>query len=380
MISLSVSALIWVILLCFWGGFWRANQRLEGWVKDEPERPVNPYPQVGIIIPARNEAEGITQSLRSLVNQDYAGGYSILVIDDHSTDDTATQAQAFDGVTVISAQPLPPGWTGKLWAMEQGVNFYQSQSSLPDYYLFTDADIEHSPEHLSQLVRKAQGEDLELVSVMVKLHCESVWEHLLIPAFVFFFQKLYPFAWVNNPRKSTAAAAGGCILITPEALNRIGGLQSLRDALIDDCTLAQAVKSTGSGRIWLGLSETTYSLRAYSSLKPIWDMVARTAFTQLNYSPGLLLGTILGMGLVYLLPVVGWVWGLGAGVPILTAIAGLTWGLMAIAYAPTAKLYHQFPLTGLALPAIASFYMLMTLDSALRHWQGRGGSWKGRVY
>ncbi|WP_318719218.1 glycosyltransferase [Roseofilum sp. SBFL] len=379
MISLGVSGIIWVILLCFWGNFWWANQQLEASVNAEDEPQVS-YPKVGAIVPARNESEVISRSVRSLVDQDYPSPYSILVIDDQSTDDTRIQAQSFDGVTVISSESLPSGWTGKLWAMEQGVKYYQCQSSPPDYYLFTDADIEHSPEHLSQLVHKAQQEDLELVSVMVKLHCESVWEHLLIPAFVFFFQKLYPFPWVNNPRKSTAAAAGGCILITPDALTRIGGLERLRDALIDDCTLAQAVKSTGSGRIWLGLSETTYSLRSYSTLQPIWDMVARTAFTQLNYSPGLLLGTLLGMVLVYILPVVGCVWGLVTGVPILTAIGGGTWALMAIAYTPTAKLYRQFPLAGFALPLIASLYTLMTLDSALRHWQGRGGAWKGRVY
>ena len=336
------------------------------------------YPKVCVIIPARNEAEVLPRTLRSLVEQDYPGTATILLIDDNSTDDTNAIAQSFADVTVIPGEPLPPGWTGKLWAMEQGVRYSQMQQ--PDYYLFTDADIQHPASNIMQLVQKAEAEDLELVSLMVKLNCTSLWEELLVPAFIFFFQKLYPFPWVNNPQKTMAAAAGGCILICHEALTRIGGLDRLRHALIDDCTLAEAVKSTGNGRIWLGLSQSTISLRSYTTLQPIWDMVARTAFTQLNYSPLLLLGTLLGMTLVYLMAPLSIAWGSLRGEPAIAIVGVLTWGLMAIAYAPTLKLYGQPIWKGLGLPAIATLYSLMTLDSARRHWQGKGGQWKGRSY
>ncbi len=373
----TLSTLIWVFLLTCWGQFWLANQRIENGGSSADFREEN-YPVVRVIIPARNEEEVLERALRSLVVQDYPGSYHLVVIDDHSSDRTATIAHSFPPVTVISAQPLPPGWTGKLWAMEQGVKY--NSLPRPDYYLFTDADIAHPPHQLTQLVQKAQQEHLELVSLMVKLHCVSGWEKLLIPAFVFFFQKLYPFAWVNHPQKATAAAAGGCILIHQAALTRIGGLESLREALIDDCTLAQAVKSTGSGRLWLGLTESTVSLRSYESLKPIWEMVARTAFTQLNYSPGLLLGTLVGMGVVYVIPPVAWGWGMVQGMTGVALLGGMGWIMMAIAYLPTARLYGQSPLTGFQLPLIAILYTLMTLDSAWHHWQGKGGNWKGRVY
>jgi hopene-associated glycosyltransferase HpnB len=234
---------------------------------------------------------------------------------------------------------------------------------------------------------KAQQDNLDLVSLMVLLRCQEFWERFLIPAFVFFFQKLYPFRWVNDPTNPTAAAAGGCILIRREALNRIGGIQVVRQALIDDCALARAVKSSDrtenseiGGAIWLGLTSSTRSLRPYPSLETIWEMVARTAYTQLNYSPLLLVGTLIGMTLVYQVPPLAAIWGGWTG-NWWIAIAGLSgWLLMALAYLPTVRFYNCSPWFAFSLPAIAFLYTLMTLDSALRHWQGRGGAWKGRVY
>ncbi|QMS87160.1 glycosyltransferase [Nostoc edaphicum CCNP1411] len=394
-----LSLTIWLGLLCFWGQFWRTDQQLE-----VTETQLQSLPVVCAVVPARNEAELIPTSLRSLLLQDYPGSFNVFLVDDRSTDRTANFAEGVahavgkpQQLHIITGESLPPGWSGKLWAVEQGI---KSASKLaPDYFLLTDADIEHDPANLRRLVAKAVQEDLDLVSVMVRLRCESFWEKLLIPAFVFFFQKLYPFRWVNNPNNPTAAAAGGSILIAREALERIGGIQVIRKALIDDCALAQAVKKSrgdkentpfpmpnapypmpNQGRIWLGLSSLTRSLRPYDSLATIWDMVARTAYTQLNYSPLLLLGTLVGMPLIYLVPpvcvILGAVWSNWA-----IALTGLFgWLLMALAYYPTIRFYKCSPWLAFSLPAIAFLYTLMTLDSALRHWQGRGGAWKGRVY
>lgn len=383
----SLSLVIWMGLLCFRGQFWRCDQLLDNGRGELPQIKGDEYPSVCAVIPARNEAEMLPMTLRSLLQQSYPGEFTIVLVDDHSTDGTAEFAQGMaeallkrDRLQVIAAAPLPSGWTGKLWAMAQGIEKAETLTRLPDYFLLTDADIEHDVNNLSRLVAKAQQDDLDLVSLMVLLRCESFWEKLLIPAFVFFFQKLYPFRWVNNPKYSTGAAAGGCILIRREALTRIGGIATLRDALIDDCTLGQAVKSTSKNGIWLGLSQRTRSKRAYDSLETIWDMVARTAFTQLNYSPWLLFGTLIAMTLVYIVPPVGAIWG-GLTGNWLIAIAGFTtWLLMAIAYLPTIRLYRCSRWLAFGLPAIAFLYTLMTIDSALRHWQGKGGAWKGRVY
>ncbi len=381
-----LSLVVWVGLLSIRGQFWRLDQRLDAQVT----KPKN-FSSVCAIIPARNEANLLPVTLRSLLQQDYPGSLTTILVDDHSDDETAAVAQRVadalgkpSQLHVLSAQSLPPGWTGKLWAIEQGIRQAQTFTPPPDYFLLTDADIEHDAGNLRQLVAKAQQEDLDLVSLMVRLRCESFWEQLLIPAFVFFFQKLYPFRWVNDPHKAIAAAAGGCILTSGEALTRIGGIQAVRQALIDDCALAHAVKSSGQpsgkGRIWLGLSNSTRSLRPYPSLATIWEMVARTAFTQLNYSAWLLLGTLMGMTLVYVVPPVSAVVGVLAG-HWLIAIAGLsTWLLMAYAYFPTIQFYRCSPLLAFCLPLIAFIYTLMTLDSAVRHWQKRGGTWKGRVY
>ncbi len=377
-----LSLVIWIFLLLFWGQFWRVNHQLEA--NKDKDIDNNILPTVCVIIPARNEADVIPVSLRSLLLQDYPGNFTIFLVDDQSSDGTANVAQqvayALDKtpqLQIVTSTSLPPGWTGKLWAMEQGL---QTASTLtPDYFLLTDADIEHDPSNLRRLVAKAEAQKLDLVSIMVRLRCQSFWEQLLIPAFVFFFQKLYPFSWVNNPKKATAAAAGGCILIHSEALNRIGGLQIIRQALIDDCSLAKAVKST-NGKIWLGLSTLTYSLRPYDSLKTIWDMVARSAYTQLNYSPFLLIGSLLGMTLVYLLPPIAIIFGLVLGNWIITLISFIGYLLMTFAYFPIIRFYKCSPVFAFSLPIIAFLYTSMTIDSALQHWQGRGGAWKGRVY
>lgn len=390
---LSLSLLIWLILILFWGQFWRCDQRLQG---DSGSKAFNSQagnaqalPTIAAVIPARNEAEVIETSIRSLLNQDYPGDLSITVVDDQSDDGTATlvmnlsqEASAQNrSLQVLAGKPLPPGWTGKLWALEQGTQQVIASQN-PDFIWLSDADIAHAPQSLSQLVHKAQAQNLGLISLMVQLRCQSFWEKLLIPAFIFFFQKLYPFPWVNDPQRSMAAAAGGCIVIQRSVLEQIGGIAALREALIDDCTLAQKVKTVRRPfvPIWLGLSEETVSLRAYESLESIWTMVARTAYTQLNYSPLLLLGTIVGMSLVYLVAPLGVLYGSITQQWGLLGLGLLLWGCMTIAYTPTVKLYRLSPLWAWTLPGIAFLYSLMTIDSARRHWIGKGGAWKGRVY
>jgi len=388
-----LSAVIWLFLLSFWGGFWRSQPILEtqSLALDDTKRPL---PSVCVVIPARNEADVLPETLRSLLAQDYAGDFNIILVDDHSTDGTATVAKETaiainqaQRLTILPAEPLPTGWSGKLWAMDQGAKAAQAQH--PDYILLTDADIWHDSTNLRRLMQLATQKQLDLASVMVRLRCESFWEKLLIPAFVFFFQKLYPFAWVNNPQNPTSGAAGGCILLRTEALAEIGGLACIREALIDDCSLAKQVKHrpwqqspkpTKYHPIWLGLSDRTISLRPYDTLDTIWNMVARTAYTQLYYSPLLLVGTLVGMSLVYLVAPLALIIGVITG-DLWLALSGLAgFLLMAIAYFPTVRFYHCNWLYSFCLPIIALFYTAMTFDSALRHWQGRGGAWKGRVY
>ncbi|BAY40882.1 family 2 glycosyl transferase [Nostoc sp. NIES-2111] len=390
-----LSLVIWLGLLTLRGQFWRSDQKLE-----VEEIQLKSLPKICAVVPARNEADVIPMSLRSLLLQDYPGDFHIFLVDDQSTDGTAAFAEGVahavdkaQQLHIVSGESLPLGWSGKLWAMEQGIR--NAKTLAPDYFFLTDADIEHDVSNLKRLVAKAVQEDLDLASVMVKLRCESFWEKFLIPAFVFFFQKLYPFRWVNNPKNKTAAAAGGCILIRASALEQIGGIQVIRQTLIDDCTLAQVVKGTGnnskfknspsspptpSRKIWLGLSSSTRSLRQYQSLQTIWDMVTRTAYTQLNYSPWLLLGTVVAMTLIYLIPPVGTIIGALMGNWEIALIGLAAWLLMSLAYFPTIRFYKLSPLLAFSLPAIAFLYTLMTIDSALRHWQGRGGAWKGRVY
>ncbi|OKH49351.1 glycosyl transferase family 2 [Calothrix sp. HK-06] len=379
LVATFLPVLIWIGLLIFRGAFWQVSEVIEDMSIGDC------HPTVCAVIPARNEADLLGKTLKSILCQDYSSTFNIVLVDDNSSDGTASVAlktaenlNKIQQLHIINALPLAPGWSGKLWAVEQGIR--KASTFNPDYYLLADADIEHDSSNLNRLVTKAVQQNLDLASVMVRLRCESFWEKLLIPAFVFFFQKLYPFQWVNDPNKSTAAAAGGCILIRRDALERIGGIQSVKQALIDDCALAGAVKSTQNHPIWLGLSSLTHSLRQYNSLDTIWDMVARTAYTQLNYSPILLIGTLLGMTLVYLISPIALVFGFVTSNWLIVGFGLLGWLLMALAYYPTIRFYQCLPIYAFCLPLIAFLYTLMTIDSALRHWQGRGGAWKGRVY
>ena len=390
LMALGLSGLSWIYLLAFRGRFWRCDQRLA--VSSKASLPQ--WPSVCAIVPARNEADMLTHSLPGLLNQKYPGNFRVLLVDDQSTDGTAEVArqsahpsQTEASLEIMTTAPLPKGWSGKLWAVHQGIEqvLQDTRQPLPDYFLLTDADILHGQTTLKDLAIKAEQEHLDLVSLMVLLRCQSFWEKLLIPAFVFFFQKLYPFPWVNQPRHPMAAAAGGCILVRREVLMGVGGIEVIRKALIDDCALGAAIKGAnsdqgGTGRIWLGLTTSTVSLRPYPSLQTIWNMVARTAFTQLHYSFGLLLVSLLSLVVIYLVPPVSLLLGGIAGHWGVVAIATLIWSLMTLAYWPTIRLYRLSPLWAFTLPFIALLYTLMTADSALRHLQGRGGAWKGRVY
>ncbi len=379
----------WVYLLAFRGRFWQCDQQLPCF--NEPN--LSQWPSICAIVPARNEALMLPQSLQSLLTQTYPGCLRVMLVDDQSTDGTADVAQqtaqicqAEERLQILITEPLPTGWSGKLWAVHQGIEcITQCSQELPDYFLLTDADILHDPGNLEQLVTKAERAHLDLVSLMVLLRCKSFWEKLLIPAFVFFFQKLYPFPWVNQPQHSMAAAAGGCILVRREVLMAVGGIEVIRKALIDDCALGAAIKSHRdaqgqTSRIWLGLTQTTTSLRPYPSLQTIWEMVARTAFTQLGYSFALLFLSLVGMTLLYALPPVGLLLGGATGHREIAIPFGIAWALMTIAYWPTIRLYKLSPLWALTLPLVGVLYTLMTLDSAVQHIQGRGGAWKGRVY
>ena len=363
---LSLAA--WLYLLLFRGSFWRSTPELHS------ARPSG-NAKVAVVVPARDEAESIRESLTSLLAQDYPGALSITLVDDNSTDGTgqiAASLSADERFTIVTGKPLAPGWSGKLWAVQQGLD--QPQAQAADYVLLTDADIVHPPDHISSLVAKAETDSLDLVSEMVSLRCETPAEHAFIPAFVFFFQMLYPFSWVADPRRSTAGAAGGTMLVSRAALTRIDGVSRIRNRLIDDCALASQIKSTG-GRIWLGHASATRSLRVYANWTEIWNMIARTAYEQLNYSPFVLAGCVLAMALVYCAPPLLL---FARGLPAL--LGSLTWLLMALAFQPTLRRYRRSPLWGLALPAIGAFYLCATMASAIRHYSGRGGGWKNRVY
>lgn len=376
-----LSLLIWLYLLFFRGGFWRCAERLTA-----SRQTVTSWPAVTAVVPARNEAAVIASALASLLDQDYPGDFSVILVDDQSEDGTeavarqaAAESRRRERFSLLRAPTLPAGWTGKLWALEQGVRQVDQDSR---YLWFSDADIAQPPDALRRLVAKAESERRDLVSLMVGLRCDGFWERLLIPPFIYFFQKLYPFAWVNDPHRPTAAAAGGCVLLRRDALARIGGLASLSDALIDDCTLAAEIKascSAESGGIWLGLAEGARSIRPYGGLGAIWAMVARTAYTQLQHQPLLLLGTLLGMFLTYLLPplgLLGYPWHQQAGVAL---ASGLAWAAMSLSLLPVLRLYGQNLWFAPLLPLAAALYSAMTLDSAWRHWRGRGGGWKGRI-
>lgn len=366
----------WFYLLLGRGLFWTASERLP---PVPPQR--GPEPPVAAIVPARNEAKLIARTLASLAAQEYAGAFRIVVVDDDSRDGTADVARgmaAKDGrIDVVAARTRPDGWGGKIWAMAEGV--HRAGEIAPDaaFLWFTDADIVHGPATLARLVARAEAKGCDLVSLMVRLHCRSSWERLLIPAFVFFFQMLYPFRRVNDPERREAAAAGGSMLLRSAALGRIGGLAAIKDALIDDCALARAVKDSG-GAVWLGLSWDDVSIRPYDGLSGVWSVVARTAFDQLGYSGWALAGTVAAMLLVFVVPPVVAITILAHGEVAALVIALLAWFMMAAAEAPTLRLYGLKAWHGIVLPVAALLYTGMTIDSAVRHWLGRGGSWKGR--
>jgi hopene-associated glycosyltransferase HpnB len=370
----AVSLAAWLYLLLARGNFWRDGPYLSGAARTA-------WPGVVAIVPARNEAETIGRAVASLAAQAYDGALSIVVVDDQSTDGTAALARSAGSTRpphVLSGTPLPAGWTGKMWAVAQGVD--EARRIAPDagYLWLTDADIEHGPTVLSTLVAKAEREHLGLVSQMVLLRCESRWERFLVPAFVFFFKKLYPFAWSNTPGRRTAAAAGGCMLVRTDALGAAGGIAAIRGEIIDDCALAAAIKPHRP--IWLGLTQESRSLRRYERLADVWDMVARTAFVQLRQSWLLLAGTIVGMAILYAAPPTGAIVGLIDGSAPLLALGVCAWTLMALAYLPTLRLYRRPPIEALLLPVAALLYTVMTIASAWRSLSGSGARWKDRSY
>ena len=376
LILATAALVVWLYLLTGRGAFWRACVRDDAQEHPEPQC----WPRVVAVVPARDERELIAETLGSLLRQNYPGGLSVVLVDDHSRDGTAHTASraAVDGgarerLMVLEGAPLPPGWTGKLWAMKQGVDHAANAADPPRYLLFADADIAFSPEALRPLVARAEAQGYVLTSWMVKLRCESFAERALIPAFVFFFQMLYPFAWVNRPGNPTAAAAGGCMLVRSEALKRAGGIEAIRGTLIDDCALGRKLKSVGP--VWLGLTERAQSLRAYLRIGDIRGMVSRSAYDQLGYSPVLLAGAVAGLALTFLVPPLSAMF--GSGLPQLFGVAA--WLMMAFCFLPMLRFYGVSPLWSVALPVIAAFYLTFTLDSAYQHARGQGGMWKGRV-
>lgn len=381
-LALAVASFaVWAWLITMRAGFWKADRRLPASPPD-----LGTWPAVAVVIPARDEAPTVGRVVGALLAQDYPGPIAVFLVDDGSTDGTADVARAAaveegaaNRLFVVQGETLPPGWTGKLWAVHHGLE--AARAAMPDakFVLLTDADIEHDRSSLRRLVAKAEREGFDLVSLMALLRCESAWERLLIPAFVFFFQKLYPFPAVADPASGVAAAAGGCMLVSRRRLDAIGGVGDIRDRLIDDCALARRVKNSG-GKVWLGLTRSVVSLRAYDGLGEIWRMVARTAYVQLDRSIFMLAGTLLGMVAIYLVPPGAIVLGAAVGDPRLLGVGATALSLMCIAYMPTLRLYGLGRWRATLLPVAAAFYTLMTVDSARRHWTGRGGGWKGRHY
>lgn len=374
-LSVALASLVlgvWIYLIFMHGNFWLADER------EEDGAPVaqSGWPSVAVVIPARDEESILPMGLASILAQDYSGRLSVFVVDDQSSDNTADAARGGASkdreVFVVTGKAPPTGWTGKVWAQAQGIAKAEAARSAPDYLLLTDADIQYAPDALKRLVARAKSGNYVLTSLMAKLHCESFAERALIPAFVFFFQMLYPFAWVNRSDRKVAAAAGGCMLVKREALKRAGGIKAIQGALIDDCALAKAMKRQGP--ISLQLSEDVRSIRPYPTFGDIGHMVSRSAYAQLNYSPLLLAGTLAGMALTFF------------AAPLLTLfggfpadwIAGLAWALMALSFLPILRFYGRSPFWALALPIIAACYVAFTVNSAYQHGLGRGGMWKGR--
>lgn len=365
-----VPVCLWAYLLLARGFFWR--------VKIDNPPPATTRVRVVAVVPARNEADSVGKCVASLLWQS-GPDVRVVLVDDASTDGTAEAARAAaarvgcpERLTVIASEPLVEGWTGKLWAVRQGVE--RAMSTSPDFLLLTDADVEHGPDTVATLISIAERGAFDMASYMVKLHCGSAAEKLLIPAFVYFFLKLYPPALIADPKTKTAGAAGGCMLVRPAALARAGGIEAIRSEIIDDCALARAIKRSG-GRVWLGLTESSRSLRSYGSFAEIGRMIARTAFNQLRHSTLLLVGTVIGLVLTYLLPAAL----VASGDRAAMALGGAAWVLMAVSYLPMVRFYSLNPVWALTLPLAAVFYMGATLWSAAQYWSGRGGQWKGRA-
>ena len=376
LILAGLALLIWIVLTFFRGAFWQL-QAFDDDIAPHASPPV--WPRVLCVMPARNEAETIARAVSSLARQEYPGEFRIVIVDDHSEDataelarGTAQEAGAGEGVRIMGAAALQSGWTGKLWALQQGIA--SCAQDAPEYFWFTDADIEHAPDTLARLVSREEQQRFDLVSLMVLLQAKSFAERLLIPPFLYFFLKLYPPKWIADRKARTAGAAGGCILLRRTALERVGRFAAIRGEVIDDCALARAVKRSG-GAIWMGLTRRSVSLRAYQTFGEISDLIARTAFTQLKYSSLLLLGTLAGMLLTYVAPVVL----AFHAQPMVWRMALAAWLLMAVTYLPTVRFYGLSPLWAPFLPVAATFYSYATWLSAVRYWLGHGGQWKGRA-
>jgi len=374
----SLSFAAWLVLVFARGRFWTGEVRLDG-----SAPPPASWPEVVAVVPARDEAELIARTLRTLLAQEYPGALRVVLVDDESSDGTAEAARAAASahpnggrLAVVRTQARPDGWVGKMWAVESGIRFAR-ESGGADWWWLTDADVAHAPDTLARLVAKGEGERLDLVSLMVKLEAGSGWNALLVPAFVYFFQQLYPFPLVNDRGSSVAAAAGGCVLVRCDALSRAGGIDALRGELIDDCALGRAIKANGG--IWLGLTEREESIRPYEGLGDVWRMVARSAYTQLRHSPALLTATLAGLALLYALPPLGVLAWLVGGDAAAGVFGTAAWMLQAASFLPTLALYQRSPWLALALPAAGMLYAAMTLDSALRHWRNEGATWKGRA-
>jgi hopene-associated glycosyltransferase HpnB len=373
----AVSLAAWLWLLLCQGFFWRTDVRLP--LREEP----GDWPPVCVVVPARDEAAVLPAGLPSLLAQDYPGRAEVFLVDDGSSDGTADLARELARrhgglpLTVDSPGEPPAGWTGKLWAVRHGIALARARE--PEYLLLTDADIAHAPDSLRELVAAARTGGFDLVSLMARLRVESVAERLVVPAFVYFFAQLYPFRRIGRSGARTAAAAGGCVLLRTEAAARARVPDSIRHAVIDDVALARAVKAAG-GRIWLGLADRVDSVRPYPRLYDLWRMVSRSAYAQLRHQPLLLLGTVLGLALVYLVPPLALLGGLALGSPAAALPGGLAWLVMTGTYVPMLRYYRQPLWLAPLLPFTAFLYLLMTVDSAVQHYRGRGAAWKGRTY
>ncbi|WSX63323.1 glycosyltransferase [Streptomyces sp. NBC_00986] len=371
----SLAAWLW-LLLCQ-GFFWRTDIRLPA--RTDPDD----WPSVCVVVPARDEAAVLPESLPSLLAQDYPGRAEVFLVDDGSSDGTGELARELSSrhgglpLTVDSPGEPPAGWTGKLWAVRHGIGLARARD--PEYLLLTDADIAHAPDSLRELVAAARTGGFDAVSLMARLRVESLWERFVVPAFVYFFAQLYPFRRIARKGSRTAAAAGGCVLLRTDAAERARIPDAIRQAVIDDVALARAVKG-GGGHIWLGLAERVDSVRPYPRLHDLWRMVSRSAYAQLRHNPLLLLGTVAGLALVYLVPPVAVLAGLAAGSAPAAVLGALAWLVMTGTYIPMLRYYGQPLWLAPLLPFTAFLYLLMTVDSAVQHYRGRGAAWKGRTY